>query len=220
MGTNYLPSNAFEFLNMMRNIRAQTYKNYSRWDISQAAILKLDAPIAAFDASILVADNPETRTSASIAKRNLMRVNLEGVGRPFIQGHLINNPNVTDDELKAMDLPVHDRHPTPSPDPVEAPELEPAPKTAGVIEVKFRRIAGHAKPPGVKTIEICMAVSDSPAPPEEWAELHESFLATRSPFRITRSGHERSKWLHLAGRWVNTRGVKGPWSDILSIVIP
>ncbi|MDR1337117.1 MAG: hypothetical protein LBK22_09840, partial [Tannerella sp.] len=149
MSSDYLPSNAFEFLNMMRNIRAQSYKNYSRWDISQASILKLDAPIAAFDASILVAENPETRTSASIAKRNLMRVNLEGVGRPFIQGHLINNPIITDDELKAMNLPVHDRHPTPTPDPVEAPELEPSPKTAGVIEIKFRRVAGHAKPPGV-----------------------------------------------------------------------
>jgi hypothetical protein len=65
-----------------------------------------------------------------------------------------------------------------------------------------------------------MTVNDSPAPPEEWTELHESILATRSPIRIVRSGKERSKWLHLAGRWVNTRGVKGPWSDILSIVIP
>ncbi|MDR1331208.1 MAG: hypothetical protein LBK07_03810, partial [Tannerella sp.] len=180
----------------------------------------LDSPIAAFDAAILVSENPETRTSASIAKRNLMRVDLEGVGRPFIQGHLINNPNVTDDELKAMNLPVHDRHPTPSPDPVEAPELEPSSGTAGVINLKFRRVAGRAKPQGVKTIEICMTVNDSPAPPEEWTELHESVLVTRSPLRITRNGKERSKWLHLAGRWINTRGVKGLWNEIHSIVIP
>jgi hypothetical protein len=205
---------------MMRNIRAQTYKNYSRWDISQAAILKLDPPIAAFDAALLIAENPETRTTAAIAKRNLMRANLEGVGYPFIQGHLMNNPLITDDELKGMNLPVHDRHPTPAPDPTEAPELEPAPKSAGVIEVKFRRVAGHAKPPGVKSIEICMIVTDSPTPPADWTELHESVLATRSPLRIVRSGHERSKWLHLAGRWVNTRGVKDPWSEIHSIAIP
>ncbi|MDR1115084.1 MAG: hypothetical protein LBL33_02835 [Tannerella sp.] len=220
MGNDYLPSNPYEFLNKMRNIRAQAYKNYSRWDISQAAILKLDAPIAAFDAAILISENAETRTSAAIAKRNLMRANLEAVGRPFIQGHLIKNPNVSDDELKAMDLPVHDRHPTPAPDPTEAPELEPAPKTGGVIEVKFRRVAGRGKPRGVKTIEISMIITDSPVPPADWTALHENVLATRSPVRITRSGHERSKWLHLAGRWVNTRGVKGPWSDIISIVIP
>ncbi|MDR1115717.1 MAG: hypothetical protein LBL33_06165, partial [Tannerella sp.] len=87
MPNDYLPSNPFAFLNMMRNIRAQAYKNYTRWDISQAAILKLDAPIAAFDAAILVAENPETRTTAAIAKRNLMRADLEAIGRPFIQGH-------------------------------------------------------------------------------------------------------------------------------------
>jgi hypothetical protein len=115
-------------------------------------------------------------------------------------------------------LPVHDRHLTPSLNPKEAPEFETAPKSAGVIEVKFRRIAGRAKPPGVKTIEICMAVSDSPTRRVDGTPRKH----LRYPFakRITRNGHERNKWLHLAGRWVNTRGVKGPWSSIISGLIP
>jgi hypothetical protein len=220
MGSNYLPSNTFEFQNMMHDIRNKASVNQTQWDISQTAITELDMPLADFDAAVAISENPETRTAASIAKRELARKNLEKVGRPFIQGHLMNNRRVTADELKAMGLPVRDLHPTPVPDPDEAPELEPAPDTAGVVKIRFRRVAGHAKPRGVKTIEVCMLVSDNSAPPTEWTELHESVLATRSPMRIIRGGHERSKWLHLAGRWVNTRGVKGPWSDIISVVIP
>jgi hypothetical protein len=218
--SNYLPSNSLEFQNMMHHIHTQATNNRVRWDISQAAISELDAPIAAFDAAVLISENPETRTSAAIAKRNRTRKDLEKVARPFIQGHLINNRHVTADDLRNMGLPVHDLHPTASPDPTEAPDLEAFPESAAVIKILFRRLAGRGKPSGVNIIEICMLVTDSPTPPAEWQELHESIFATSSPVRITRHGKERGKWLHLAGRWINTRGVKGPWCGIISLIIP
>jgi hypothetical protein len=218
--TDYLPSNTFEFQNLVHDVRKQAGDNQTAWDISSTALTELDAPIAAFDAAVLISENPETRTSAAIAKRDRMRRSLEDFLRPFIQGQLINNRRVPAEALKAMGLPVHDHHPTPAPDPVEVPELDATPESSGIVKVRFRRVAGHGKPPGVKTLEICMVVTDSPNPPEDWSALHESVLATRSPLRIVRSGHERGKWLHLAGRWVNTRGVKGPWSSIISGLIP
>jgi hypothetical protein len=217
---DYLPSNTFEFQNLVHDVRTQATANQTRWDISKDALEELNPPITEFDAAVVISENPETRTTAAIARRDRTRADLEKVFRPFVQGHLINNLRVAVEDLKEMGLPTHDRHPTPSPDPVETPDIEAMGESAGVVKVKFKRRAGRGKPPGVQCIEICTHVSDSPNPPEDWSALNESSLATRSPHMITRSGHERSKWLHLAGRWVNTRGVKGPWSDIISIVIP
>jgi hypothetical protein len=33
-------------------------------------------------------------------------------------------------------------------------------------------------------------------------------------------GHDRGKTLWYAARWENTRGLKGPWSPIESVIIP
>jgi hypothetical protein len=223
MGKNdYIPSNPLAFQTLVHNVRAQVTVNLSRWNIPQGVASALDPLIQDFDSALSVSENPETRTSASIRKRDRTRAELEKVFRPFVQGQLENNRSVTPDDLTAMGLPVHDHHPTPAPDPDDSPDLSVSTPLPGVIEVKFsgKGQRGHAKPKGVTAMELCTKVTDSQTPPSDWSELDHSDLATRSPLRKVFSGHERGKWLHLAGRWINTRGVKGPWSEILSVIIP
>ncbi|MDR1408468.1 MAG: hypothetical protein LBJ23_10575 [Tannerella sp.] len=217
---NYLPSNVLEFQLMTHDIYVQATSNQTAWDISKAAISRLDQPIADFNAAVAVSENPETRTSAAISRRNLTRVKLEAVLRPFIQGQLIHNPNVTVDELKAMNLPTHDRHPTPRPDPEETPVVTVLTPSPGVVEFKFTSLTGRAKPFGVHGMEAALKVSDSPLQPLDWTELERSEFATHSPLRITFAGAERGKWLFAAFRWQNTRGVKGPWTTITAVIIP
>ncbi|MDR1103608.1 MAG: hypothetical protein LBL42_07600, partial [Tannerella sp.] len=62
--SNYLPSNTFEFQNLIHDVRKQAGDNQTPWDISQAALTDLDTPIAEFDAAVVISENPETRTSA------------------------------------------------------------------------------------------------------------------------------------------------------------
>jgi hypothetical protein len=71
----------------------------------------------------------------------------------------------------------------------------------------------------VRSCEICFIVSDSPNPPLDWDQLGHAEFATRSPVRFTFSGTQRGMWLHIAARWVSTRGEKGPWCEIISLVI-
>ncbi|MDR2361331.1 MAG: hypothetical protein LBD91_01215 [Prevotellaceae bacterium] len=55
-------------------------------------------------------------------------------------------------------------------------------------------------------------------PPTDWEELLHSSFATRSPMRMTFSGHDRGKRLFLAARWENNRGEKGPCTEIFTVI--
>ncbi|MDR1331914.1 MAG: hypothetical protein LBK07_07395 [Tannerella sp.] len=217
---DYVPSNVLDFQVLVRDVRAQVKLNRVRWDISDTAAEVINKPADDYDAVLLISENPETRTSAVILRRDEVREALESVFRPFVQGHLIHNPLVTPDDLRAMGLPVHDLHPTPPPDPTEAPVMSFSQPSPGVIEVGFGTKVGRAKPEGVAGCEICSKITDSPTPPTDWEELEHAEYVTRSPKRYTFSGKERSLWFHFAGRFINTRGVKGPWCEIISVVIP
>ncbi|MDR1130378.1 MAG: hypothetical protein LBK96_05310, partial [Prevotellaceae bacterium] len=76
----------------------------------------------------------------------------------------------------------------------------------------------RAKPEGVHGYEIRYAIVDAPA--TDWAQLVESAFSTRSTFRMAFTGKQRGKLLSFALRYENTRGVKGPWTEIMTTVIP
>jgi hypothetical protein len=75
-----------------------------------------------------------------------------------------------------------------------------------------------AKPEGVHGVEIKTVILEAPA--TEWEQLTDSLFFTKTPGRVSFTGKQRGKMLSLAGRWENTRGVKGPWSEIITIIIP
>jgi hypothetical protein len=51
-------------------------------------------------------------------------------------------------------------------------------------------------------------------------ELRYSVLATRSPYELVFDPLQRGKHVYIAARWQNQRGEKGPWSEIISVVVP
>jgi hypothetical protein len=61
-------------------------------------------------------------------------------------------------------------------------------------------------------------VSDTPVTDQN--SLAFSKLATRSPLELTFEPAQRGKMVYLAARWQNRRGELGPWSEIVSCVIP
>jgi hypothetical protein len=60
----------------------------------------------------------------------------------------------------------------------------------------------------------------SPTPIVNANELAGSRLATRSPCRLAFEPEQRGKTVYLAARWQNRRGELGPWSEIVSAIVP
>jgi hypothetical protein len=90
----------------------------------------------------------------------------------------------------------------------------------GVIEIHVVDSVSRrkGKPFGIHGFELKTAILDAPA--TDWEQLTVSMFFTRTPARLTFTGKQRGKTLSFAARWENTRGVKGPWSEIMMVYIP
>jgi hypothetical protein len=58
------------------------------------------------------------------------------------------------------------------------------------------------------------------APPADHNALTRSVLATRTPHTFEFTEEERGKTVYMAACWQNEKGQKGPWSEIVSAIVP
>jgi hypothetical protein len=84
----------------------------------------------------------------------------------------------------------------------------------------FKKGGSHrkGKPAGQHGAEVGWLLSDTP--PLRWDELTHSAIDTNSPFTLSFENDQRGKTVYFAIRLENTRGEKGPWSEIMNAIIP
>jgi hypothetical protein len=87
-----------------------------------------------------------------------------------------------------------------------------------VVNFWIKGAVHRAKPDGYDGAVLVWDVLD--APPERPTDLAEHTMASRTPYIIEFDETERGKTAYIALQWQNERGITGPWSDILSTVVP
>jgi hypothetical protein len=220
MSTDYIPQNDGEFLIWDKNLFARVVANANRWNLNPASWSHIDPPmITAYENAYKKSQDPNSGTADTLEK-NQTRDVLKKATRIYVKEHLEYNSLITDEERLHMGLPVHDPKPSPSKDPHTYPLLSAKLPAPGVVEIHFvdSESGRKAKPEGVHGAEVKTVILDEPA--TDWEQLTDSLFFTKTPGRISFTGKQRGKKLSLAGRWENTRGVKGPWSEIITIIIP
>jgi hypothetical protein len=131
---------------------------------------------------------------------------------------------VTNDDLISMGLPPHPAGGGGDPSPVElyAPEVYAEYITEGEMKIhaypKGKKI-GAAKNDGQHGFECKIRIGGT-EPPKDVEDLAESLFSTRSYILFKFKQSQRGLTLWFAVRWENTRGEKGPWSVIFSVIIP
>jgi hypothetical protein len=173
-----------------------------------------------YAAALTAAEAPATRTAGKIKAKNEAKKALEKELRQAIAEYLTHNHLLTDESREDLGLPVHDTKPTPVPVPTTVVETKVSWPAPGVVEMAFHdsESEGRAKPYGVHGAEFIYAILDTP--PAGWEELTHSVFDTRSPIRLSFANEMRRRTLYFAARWENTRGAKGPWSEIQETSIP
>jgi hypothetical protein len=128
---------------------------------------------------------------------------------------------VTNNDLEAMGMP---RRPSgganpPLPPPVTVPGLKIERPSQGVVLVHFQDTdsPGKAKPRGVHGIELLWGFLDHE--PTSREELTRSAFDTRTPYRFEFGLEDVGKHLYIFARWENTRGEKGPWSEVYRTIV-
>jgi hypothetical protein len=190
------------------------------WDIPQQAYDDLLPLQAEWDTRYTAAKNPNDRTHAQVTAKNEARKPFETALRIFIKAYLTYNPKVTDDERKVLGLPVHKKGRTPVPVPERYPFFKIDSSVIRRLSIYFYDDANERrmKPDGVHGAEIRWDFSDTPAVNPD--KLIHSGFDTASPYTVEFTGEDRGRMVYFALRWENTRGEKGPWSEIISAIVP
>jgi hypothetical protein len=219
---DYMPESGSKFYrwSMLAYSYATLPENRVRWGVPDDAVTEeLETSCREFERDYLRATDIQTRTPAAIATKNNSMKRFKTNFRKYIKGYITYNPRVTDEDRHIMELTVHDTKPTPAPVSDTAPYVKLELPSPGIIVISFGDKEGvhRGKPPGQHGAELIYAILNEK--PKDWEELIHSTFSTRSPFRLSFKGTDRGKVLYFALRWDNTRGEKGPWSEILSVII-
>jgi hypothetical protein len=182
---------------------------------------KLTELCTSFSQKLDAAETPATRTKLTVQDKNTVKSALKASVRQAVREYLTYNHEVTDTDRDGLGIPIHKTTRTPAPVATEAPEADIDTSVIGRLIIAFFE-KGHrhkkAKPAGQHCVEIAWTLSDTPV--TRWDELIRSNVDTNSPFTLVFENDQRGKTIYFAIRWENTRGEKGPWSEITSAIIP
>jgi hypothetical protein len=157
----------------------------------------------------------------TVKNKNDARKTLEAAIRQDIKEYLNFNHFLSDGDRDALGLPVYKTERTPAPIAQTHPDCD-------VDSSEIRQLTLHffeqgkkhtkAKPPGQHGVEIRWAILETP--PRSIDDLIHSNFDTHTPFTLAFDEFQRGKTVYFCLCWENTRGEKGPWSEIINAIIP
>jgi len=228
-GRDYIPTSEKTFLvwstNLIEFARGQA--NYSRWRImgpdEDLVELLID-----FTRKLNSCDNPG-RNSIQIVAKNAAKKKFEKALRDFIQGFLMRNTLVTEEDRRTMQIPVLDTTPTVVPPPVTQPDGALAFPGIGLIEM--RNIRPIAEKPDARAgygVRIYYGILGEPTQTDKFRLASRPKTGQDLPHSVfTRKNRylfdftlDRHKEAFFCMRYENSKGDPGPWGKMYSASIP
>jgi hypothetical protein len=218
--TDFIPSKDADFVPWAGNFCTCLSANRERFNVPVEAVNILLAQKNVWDVKYAAAEAPATQTKASVREKNNAREALEKTVRHFVKEYLAYNHSVSDADRDNLGLPVHKTTRTPIATPASVPEFMPDSSIIRRLTIHFRdgNSTSGAKPAGVHGAEIRWGILD--AAPASINDLTRSGFDTHTPFSLDFDESERGKCAYFCLRWENTRGEKGPWSEIMMAIVP
>ncbi|MDR2139992.1 MAG: hypothetical protein LBP50_10655 [Tannerella sp.] len=215
---DYIPKKDSELVPWSANFTAGITANAAAWNITPEEVKELQTADASFAALQAQADSP-VKNAVTVAKKNAARKALVAKIRG-LAGFRLKNPVITDAQRVALGLHVRDTNPSNISIPPTRPELDIAVIDFRRLKVLFRDMgsSSKAKPRGISGAVIAYAVLA--APPAGPDALTRTVLATRTPYILEFTGEERGKTVYIAVCWQNSKGQRGPWSEIGNAIVP
>lgn len=177
---------------------------------------------SAFNLALANASDPSTRTAVTVALKNDARAATSALIRPVIRGlvSLYRAGSVTGSQLEAFGIRIPDITPSRIEAPATVPVLGVIASVPGTTRLRLYDSGLGAdtrkKPYGVVGCEIYRGYG--PSMPGNGEGLGFVAVATRTPYTITNEVAQQGETMYLFGRWINTRGERGPWSLGVSVI--
>ncbi|MDR0567583.1 MAG: hypothetical protein LBG87_00045 [Spirochaetaceae bacterium] len=215
----YIPGPDDAFETWQKNFIEYAEAHAGTMKIPPEGVASLKASQQAFEAALAKFKDPNHGKLDTAAKNDAKNAYIQAI-RDFVKGYLYN-PAVSETDRRSLGVPPERHAPaTPAPDPETVPEAEVQLTLIRWLVIHFRDKGGKskAKPHGIHGAEIRWGLAENPIKDPE--EMPHSDFDTASPFKLEFKDQERGKTVYFALRWENTRGRKGPWSEVYSAIVP
>jgi hypothetical protein len=214
MASNYIPRNDSKFNTWVINLLSYIASHSMNWGLPPDLLMKLNERLDRWKTAFAAAENPETRTKASVKTKTEVRKTFEAEVRVAVKAYITYNPAVTDGDRENMALPIHDTKPTPVPAPTERPDLA---IDFSQQEEHSLKVTGNPRPYNAHGFEAWYKVGGTP--PVTSKDFAYAGFSTKSPFTVKFEFEDKGKTVYYRVRWVNAKNEPGPWSELVSAVI-
>ena len=221
-GEHYMPRPDGDFSAWAQHYYDAVEKWYSvqGFDPNDLTNLKkaLETWLALYPAHVAAQQRAEGARQAKDAARAALEKQVRPVTN-FVQGY----PKTTNADRAEMGITVRDTSPTPAPAPSSRPLalVESGQRLTHQLRlVDESTPTRRARPAGVLGAEVWVKLvdADQPAPTDPTA-LTFLTMTTKPSFRAEFKAGEGGKTAVYMARWVNTRGEKGPWSEVTTATV-
>jgi hypothetical protein len=215
----YFPSKDADVLPWTRNFVSVLAANAERWGIAAGLVTALGGLGMAFAEAYNRHIQPDSGKVSTEQKNMALKALKKGV-QDMVNGHINHNPAVTPDDRIALGLYIYAER-SPVGNPATTVVLRIAAGLVRQLVVYFTDSGSpekRGKPYGVEYMELLCGVLDSP--PKGVEDLPRPVTASKSPVTLTFREEDRGKTVYMAGRWKTGSQKEGPWSGIVSAVIP
>ena len=221
-GSNYIPRPDGDFSAWAQHYYDAVSKFYEEQGFDQELLKPLKKALDTWNAQYPAHVTAQQRAEAARQAKDAARAALEKEVRPvtnFVQGY----PKTTDADRAEIGITVRDTSKTPSPTPTTRPlvSVDPAARLTHELRlVDEGSPTRRGKPEGVAGAEVWVKLIDAgqPAPTDPNA-LSFLTMTTRPTLRTDFRAADGGKTAVYMLRWVNTRGEKGPWSDVTTATV-
>lgn len=219
MSTPYIPPKDADFNSWLLNFSNVAVANPSNYGLSGGEVTAITGVQSAFYSAYALAINPATRTSVTVAAKDVARINAESVVRPLAV-RISKSAAVTNGDKAAIGVTIPSLVPSPVPPPVTAPAIILESAVIGLLNLAFRDSTAplvRAKPVGVIGCEVWASVGTVAATDPAQCAFFGMF--TKTPLQLP-TGPAGGKVVTVFCRWSNRSGVGGvaavgPWSSPL-----
>jgi hypothetical protein len=217
----YIPNKDADYNSWLINFATLIEASPMTYGLQASDATTISTAEAAWVAAYALVTSSATKTAATVQAKNTERVSSLNVVRPYAQTISLN-PGVSSSNKIALGLNPRTSTPAPIAAPVTYPNITIVSANSLSHIISFRDSASSpsvkAKPYGV--LQMYLYGTASATAITDPSVL--GFLGgkTKSPFTQTWPSGARGETAYYAARWVTRTGKLGPWSPIVSFIVP
>ena len=219
--TYSIPTSPTARYDFQRNAIEVCTTNASEWNISADRLTGITPLRSDYELKYAVTNNKSTQSPSATAAREAAWVPLEATLIDLYNHDILNNDAIPAAGKDALHIHYAAAGgATPATAPTTTPMLTLAAEEISVLHVIFADSAtpaSHSKPANVAFCELVYSIDAPVASPTVCTERNN---ITRSRQSIVFTPAQRGKTVYAYGRWVNRNGKFGPWSGMVTAIVP